>query len=47
MKVKQRLTSYVVLVDEDVGDGRLTGLLSKVLLDLTAIRGLIEPECCD
>lgn len=39
-------TSYVLLIDEDVGDGRLTGLLSKIVLDLTAIGSLVEPWCC-
>ena len=40
-------TSYMFLVDEDIGDGRLAGLLSKVVLDLAAVRGLVEPECYD
>jgi len=39
-------TSYVLLVDEDVGDGRLTSLLSKIVLDLTAIGSFVEPWYC-
>ena len=34
----------MLLVDEDVRDGRLAGLLFKVVLDLATIRSFVEPE---
>ena len=37
-------TSYMFLVNEDVRDGRLAGLLLKVVLDLAAVRSFVEPE---
>ena len=40
------LTSYMLLVDEDVGDGRLAGSLQKVVLDLAAVRSFVEPDRC-
>jgi len=32
----------MLLVDEDVGDGRLAGSLQKVVLDLAAVRSFVE-----
>lgn len=39
-------TSYMLLVNEDVGDGRLAGSLQKVVLDLAAVRSFVEPDDC-
>lgn len=39
-------TSYMLLVNEDVGDGRLVGSLQKVVLDLTAVSSFVEPDHC-
>ena len=39
------VTSYVLLVDEDIGDGRLAGPFFKVGLDLASVRSFVEPEC--
>ena len=40
-----RITSYVLLVDEDIGDGRLVSLLSEVILDFAPIGAEVKPEC--
>ena len=37
----------MLLVDEDVGDGRLPGLLEKIGLDVAAVRGFVKPRCRD
>ena len=47
MKIHRELTSYMLLVDEDIRDGRLVGLLLKVVLDLSAVIFLIEPGSCN
>lgn len=39
-------TSYMLLVNEDIGDGRLAGSLQKVVLDLAAVRSFVEPDRC-
>jgi len=35
-------TSYMLLVDEDVGNGRLPGLLKKIGLDFATVGGFIK-----
>ena len=40
-------TSYMLVVDEDVGNSPLASLLLKVVLDIGAVRRLVEPRFYD